>query len=159
MSIDGRKTGWLDDLMHSRVREALVHTLARYRLICPTYCLMPDHGHFVIGGLSPNSDQRKAIRFFRKEWNRQLSRLDGEFVLQKQPYDHALTEREIQRDAFENVSGYVLENPVRAGFVERLGNWEFLGAVATGYPDLDPRASVFWEKLWKIYQLSRDDGT
>ncbi|MEO0445658.1 MAG: hypothetical protein AAF191_06220, partial [Verrucomicrobiota bacterium] len=72
MAIEDRRTGWLTEPMHRGLREGLLHSVARHELICPMYCLMPDHGHFIIGGLhsAPDaSDQRLAIRSFRREWN------------------------------------------------------------------------------------------
>ena len=59
MTIEGRKSGWLSELSHSRIREALVHILARYRLICPIYCLMPDHMHFLFGGLAKDTERTR----------------------------------------------------------------------------------------------------
>ena len=146
MTIDHRRTGWLNSLMHSRIREALLHALSRYNLICVTYCLMPDHGHFLIGGLQPlpGSDQRRAMRMFRKEWNRQLQELPISFALQKQPHDHVLTKRECTtRETFQSVAGYILENPVKEGLAEHLENWEFLGCLVPGYPDLHPSDEIF----------------
>ena len=159
MALENRKTGWLTETMHSRIRESLLHTLHRYHLICPVYCLMPDHGHFLLGGLKSTSDQRKAIRFFRKEWNLQLEKLGADFHLQKQPHDHVLTKTETARGAFEQVSHYILQNPRRAGLDEDFREWPFLGSLAVGYPDLDPRVealAAFWEKFWRIYQIERD---
>ncbi|MEO0414760.1 MAG: hypothetical protein AAF226_07390, partial [Verrucomicrobiota bacterium] len=72
MAIDQREVGWLMHLTHLQIREALLHTCVRYKLACPVYCLMPDHGHFLLGGLHPESDQLKAVKFFRQEWNRLL---------------------------------------------------------------------------------------
>ena len=164
MVLVSRQTGWLDENFYHSVREALLHTLARYHLICPVYCLMPDHGHFLFGGLKEDSDQILAVRFFRKEWNR-LLRLRGnsesrKFELQKQSYDHVLTAEERQRGAFEGVSWYILQNPERAGLVNDMQQWPFLGSAAAGYPDLDPRqasdSGQFWEKFWKIYERERD---
>jgi REP element-mobilizing transposase RayT len=66
MNLADRATGWLDPLHHARLREILCHALAREELVCAAYCLMPDHAHFLIGGLSSASDQRNGIKAFRK---------------------------------------------------------------------------------------------
>jgi REP element-mobilizing transposase RayT len=65
MTLENRATGWLTPLLHSRFRELLLHTVARYGLLCPAYCLMPDHLHALLIGLRATSDQRVAVRFFR----------------------------------------------------------------------------------------------
>jgi hypothetical protein len=63
--VELRATGWLDDSFHLPFRELMVHTTARYNLLCPIYSLMPDHLHFVWMGLSVESDQMVAIAFFK----------------------------------------------------------------------------------------------
>ena len=68
MTIEARRRGWLDREHHAEVREMLIHTCARYQLLCPAYCLMPDHAHFLFMGLSDTSNQRNAVKFFRKAW-------------------------------------------------------------------------------------------
>ncbi len=161
MTIHDRERGWLSPLSHSRIREALLHSLSRHDLICAVYCLMPDHGHFLIGGLQPEpaSDQRLAIALFRKEWTRQLNLMGGDFKLQKQAHDHLLRKSEhAQKSAFEAVSGYLLENPVRSGLAEHFKNWDFLGALVPGYPNLDPKDEDFWDRFWKIYYKRLKDG-
>lgn len=64
MTVDRRATGWLDALRHAQFREALLDTTVRYEMLCPTYCLMPDHAHFVWMGIAPTTDQRLAATFF-----------------------------------------------------------------------------------------------
>ena len=153
-TVHKRKSGWLTSLSHSKIREALLHALSRHNLVCACYCLMPDYGHFLIGGLNPKpaSAQRLAITLFRKEWNRQLKLIAGDFGLQKQAHDHVLRESDYdRRNAFETIAGYILENPVRSGLAGHFGNWTFLGALVPGYPDLDPRDRDFWDRFWKIY--------
>ena len=150
MTIAGRRTGWLDAAHHTAVRELLLHTLARYRLACPVYCLMPDHGHFFWLGTSPLADQQKAAVFFRRHWNL-LLRAKG-YELQLQGYDHVLREEERQRGAFAAVATYILENPVRAELTADWRAYPFSGAVVVGRPELDPHAADFWERFWRYWK-------
>ena len=90
MTIDKRKTGWLNPLHHAQVREALLHSLTRYKLACPIYTLMPDHGHFLLMGCTSSSDQLRAVSYFRRQWN---CLLKPAYALQHQAYDHVLTEK------------------------------------------------------------------
>ena len=98
MAIEDRRKGWLDHTHHSAIRELLIHTCSRYLLLCPTYCLMPDHAHFLWMGLSPVSDQKNAVKFFRKAWNRLLE--SSGCRLQKQAFDHVLNETECNPSIF-----------------------------------------------------------
>jgi len=156
MTIRDRRQGWLDAAMHAQVREALLHTLVRYRLVCPVYTLMPDHAHLIWCGCSVESNQLRASSFFRREWNRAL-RLKG-YELHKQPYEHVLLETERNDEAFEDACVYVMRNPQRAGLVEEWRTWEFAATLVPGYPRIDPREEGFWEKFWTAYNGLREPG-
>jgi putative transposase len=149
MTIEHRATGWLSELHHAKIRELLCHALSRHHIICPAYCLMPEHGHFLWMGTSDGSDQKLAAALFREGWNAELRRSNNE--LQKQPFDHVLDEAERGRGAFTAVAHYILQNPVRAGLMGKWQDYRFLGALVPGYPSLNPRDEDFWERFWRIY--------
>jgi len=155
MCIEKRRAGWLDPHHHGALRETLIHLCARHQLLCPAYCLMPDHGHFLLMGLADRSDQLLGLRFMRKDWNR-LLRPSG-YELQKQAYDHVLNESERNQTEFEDTLIYVLKNPQRGKIVEHWDEWPFLGAIAAGYPDFDPRMDLvrFLQSMWKIHNRER----
>ena len=146
MTIEGRRSGWLDPLSHGALRELLLHVSARYAVICPAYCLMPDHAHFLWLGTGPATDQKVAAAFFRRHWNCQL-RARG-FSLQKQAYEHVLNEHERDPTVFDDTRVYILRNPERAALVEDWKEWPYSGALAAGYPDLDPRGEGALERFW-----------
>lgn len=149
MTLERRATGWLDPLHHAMMREWMCHALGRHALVCPAYCLMPDHVHFLWLGWSESSDQKRAIALFREAWNLELLR--GGRELQRQAYDEVLREAQRDRGAFGTVANYIFENPVRAGLVEDWRSYFFLGALVPGYPKMDPRDENFWERFWRIY--------
>lgn len=150
MTLDRRATGWLKPEFHPRFREILLHAMARYDLLCPAYCLMPDHLHLLWMGVSEGSDQLKAVRFFR--W--QVRTLLGEILpgarFQKQAYDHVLRSSEKGPDEVREVAWYILQNPVRAGLVQRPEEWPELGAMLPGYPTLHPLGTGYWKKFWNL---------
>jgi putative transposase len=123
MAVEARATGWLSDLFHARFREAMLHALAHHNLLCPIYCLMSDHAHFIWLGVGPGSDQRRAVTEFRRTTNRLLAPQRW----QREAYDHVLRDTERQRDAFPAVCWYVLENPVRKGLVADWKDYSYSG--------------------------------
>jgi len=137
--------------MHQGIRELLLHTCHRHQLVCPAYCLMPDHAHFLLMGVSDDADQVAASEFFRRAWNRLLKKHG--FELQRQAYDHVLVESERNPQAFEDVVVYIFNNPLRARLVEESWvEWGYLGVLVPGYPDLDPREREgWWSKFWTIH--------
>jgi putative transposase len=108
---------------------------------------MPDHGHILFVGLNEQADQLAALEWARREWNILLK----PYTLQDQAYDHVLRESERERDAFGNVTGYILRNPVRNKLVGDWQEWEYTGAIFPGYPKLDPRKVYFWTNYWNGY--------
>ncbi len=150
MALDRRATGWLKPGFHPLFRELLLHTMARHHLLCPIYCLMPDHLHLLWMGVAEEADQRKAARFFRQQVNDLLDRSLPGVRFQKQAYDHVLRQHEKGPDAVRGMAWYILQNPVRAGLVSRAEEWRYLGAMVPGYPTLHPLEERYWDKFWKI---------
>jgi hypothetical protein len=147
MPLKEKATGWLNPQHHVALRTICFHALARESMCCPAYCLMPDHGHFLFVGYNTYADQVAAVRWMRREWNKELAPLS----LQHQPFDDVLREADRQGDAFGNVAGYILRNPERAGLVDRWQDWPYSGAIFPGYPKLDPRKIYFWQDFWKAH--------
>jgi hypothetical protein len=52
------------------------------------------------------------------------------------------------------MAGYVLQNPERAGLVDRWEEYQFSGSIVAGYPSLDPRREKFWESFWLAFAAS-----
>jgi putative transposase len=143
MPIEHRAQGWLDQQFHVVFREMIHHAAAREGLLCPTYCLMPDHIHFVWTELRQDSDQLNAMAFLRTHLERTLAPQR----FQHQAHDRVLKEKERARGAFPAVCWYILENPSRAGLIKNPREWPYSAAVLPGYPRLDPRESEFWPKF------------
>ncbi len=151
LPISNRSRGWLSETFQVQFREMMLHAANREGLLCPTYCLMPDHLHFIWMGLRLDSDQLNGMSFFR----RYLEPLLAPHRFQHQPHDHVLREEERRRNAFAIVCGYILQNPCRAGFVEKAADWQFSGAVVPGYPDLNPSGNDFWRKFWDRHREAK----
>jgi len=151
MTVSHRSTGWLSQMLHCRFREIMVHTTARYALICPVYCLMPDHLHLVWMGLRPDSDQLHATSFLRTF----LKHLLAPAKFQHQAFDHVLRDEERRRNAFAELCTYILANPTRKGLVAKPEDYPFSGAILPGYPSLNPFDARFWPRFWDIYVKSK----
>ncbi|MBY0525420.1 MAG: hypothetical protein K2R98_18585 [Gemmataceae bacterium] len=130
----------------------------RYGLCCPIYCCMPDHCHLLWIGVLDGSAQRNAVKYFRKQLNPILDKLQARF--QKQPYDHVLREEERAKDAFESVVEYIARNPERAGLVKPDGYQEYpyTGCLIPGYPEFKLWQVDYWERLWRTYAYLRRHG-
>lgn len=134
-AIDTNHTGpqWLRD----RQIAALVAESLHYRngrtYTLKAYCVMPNHVHLVCAPLSKPDGSYEALPallhslkgFTAHSANQYLGR-SGEFW-QKESYDHVIRdEAELQR-----VVTYIVNNPVKAGFVQRWEEWEWSYCRAT----------------------------
>jgi len=89
------------------------------------YCVMPDHVHLVIGGLTDRSDLRRCVKLVKQRVE-YVARKEFRVLhlWQKGYYDHILRSRHALEDAIR----YVLDNPVRAGLARRSGEYPFARA-------------------------------
>jgi putative transposase len=158
MAIDKRKEGWLVPEFYCNFKVVLTHTMFRYGLTCPIYCCMPDHIHMLWIGILDGSDQRNAVKFFRKQINLVLLEFDAQF--QKQPYDHVLREHDRTKDGFEKVVEYICLNPERAELVDPGGHrkYPYTGCLVPGYPNLCLWQQDYWELFWQTYACLRKSG-
>ncbi len=151
LPISRRRRGWLDERFHAAFRELMLHAAAREGLLCPTYCLMPDHLHLVWMGLRLDSDQLNGMAFLRTH----LKALLVPQRFQHQAHDHVLKEEERKRNAFAKVCFYIIDNARVAELVKDPKDWPFAGAVVPGYPALHPLNEDFWPKFWKLYAQAK----
>jgi putative transposase len=151
LTVFDRGQGWLDERFHFQFRELMFHAASREGLLCPTYCLMPDHIHLIWMGLRLDSNQLNGMSFLRTYLEPRLS----PHKFQPQPHDHVLKEEERRRGAFAKICSYDLNNPVKRDLVTRCEEWPFHGAIVPGYPTLHPLADDFWRLFWGIYQEDR----
>ena len=147
LTIFDRAKGWLTTSLHQRFRELMLHTAAREGLVCPIYCLMPDHLHLVWMGLRLDSDQTNGMAFLRTYLEPELAPA----TFQPQAQDEVLREEQRKRNAFSQVCSYIATNPVWAGLIGEKETWPFTGCVIPGYPKLSPTDEDFWQKFWRIY--------
>lgn len=142
-----KAVGWLTPVFHRDFREIMFHAAARENIVCPVYCLMPDHIHLVWMGLRRDSDQLNGMSFLRTHLEPKLA--PAKF--QHQPHDEVLREKQRKRNAFAKVCFYVQANPVRAGLISETGIWPYSGCIVPGYPKLDALNEDFWQKFWIIF--------
>ena len=118
-----RGSNWLSNPDIAKIVQDSLHFFNGQRYSLDAYCIMPNHVHAVFKPLekpagdffSLTSIMHSIKRFTAREANKILER-SGPFW-QPETYDH------IVRDDSEllRIIRYVINNPVKAGFV---GNWE-----------------------------------
>lgn len=158
IAISDRRTGWLTVPFLYRFRELLTHMTFRYGLVCPVFCLMPDHIHMVWMGGDAGSDQLNAMKHFRPRCDESLQRIG--YHLQDQAFDHVLKNEEYRDAEFRSLCEYIARNPERAGLIKRdsFAKYAYSGCLIPGYPELRPFAPGFWDQFDKTVSHLRTNG-
>ena len=88
------------------------------------YCLMPDHGHFLVEGMEDRSDFKRFCRLAKQRSGSAHARATGGPLWQEGYHERVLRQNEDLRA----VARYLLNNPVRAGLVTSPIDYPYLGS-------------------------------
>jgi putative transposase len=92
----------------------LYHDTGRWYLhLC---LLMPDHLHALIG-LDGDANPADVVRDFKR-----ITARKGNIQWQRNFFDHRIRNDK----SFADKADYILENPVRAGLVDKTESWEYV---------------------------------
>src|SRR5438105_2118712 len=113
-----------DALRAEQVRRQLLQTAVNHDVELIAYCLMPDHVHALIAGLTDGADNRKCADVFRQISSFHFDRAFASTLWQEGYFDRALRDEEATLD----VVSYIVLNPVRAGLCARAADYPYLGS-------------------------------
>ena len=85
---------------------------------------MPDHVHVLVYGTTERADFRAFALLFKKLTGFYHRKQVGRRLWQVGYYEHVLRDDEVT----ETVARYILENPIRAGLTQALGEYPFAGS-------------------------------
>jgi putative transposase len=118
-----------------RVRLVMVElsrTADDHRFNVIAYCFMPDHVHLLVDGTHEASDFREFVRVFKQRSAFRWKQQHGSALWQRSYFEHVLRDEE---DTI-GVAKYLLENPVRAGLVERPEEYPYVGSLTVTLKEL-----------------------
>jgi REP-associated tyrosine transposase len=108
-------------------------TAAEQRFAILAYCLMPDHVHLLVEGLTAESDLRRFIGLGKQRASYLYSKATGGRRL----WQEGFHDRSLRRDDdVKATARYILENPVRAGLASSPLDYKHCGS------DLWPIADI-----------------
>jgi putative transposase len=88
------------------------------------YCFMPDHVHLAVHGLTEGADLRRFVKIAKQ---RVAYVARTQFAI-PMVWQGGYYERVIRWQAMSRVVSYILNNPVKAGLVERPEQYPFSGS-------------------------------
>ena len=141
----------LSEGFNLQFRELLLHACHRHRLLCPVYCLMPDHVHLVWIGLHPESDQLNAMAFLRTHFAKLIIPTE----LEHQAYDRVYRESNQGMDSIRCWIQYAVQNPVMEQLTCSPDQWPWMGCMVPGIPRLHPLEDRFWGVFGKLHRERR----
>jgi putative transposase len=121
---DRRQSPFVQAALNQLLLDVLVEEQGRQNCSVFTYCLMPDHLHFLI---SPRQDGTSVLtftdRFKGKATNRSWKVGWQGRLWQPRYYDHVVRTDE----SLVAIARYILDNPVRKGLVACAEEWPWSG--------------------------------
>ncbi|MDQ1327331.1 MAG: REP-associated tyrosine transposase [Candidatus Poribacteria bacterium] len=96
----------------------------QYQITLWAYCFMPDHVHFLLEGLSEESNILTFMERYKQKTGFSYKQRTGQILWQKSFYDHILRKDE----AIESVVWYIITNPVRSGIVNDFQVYPYIGS-------------------------------
>jgi len=96
-----------------------MRTAERRGFAIPAYTLMPDHAHLLIEGREPDADFRRFVTTLRRAATAASWHLVRNGLWQDGYFEHTLRGAEGTKECID----YILNNPVRAGIVDRAADY------------------------------------
>ena len=114
---------WLRQASIAQLVEDSLHFLSQTKIDLYCYCIMPNHVHVVLNLKNNNDDLFKVLQqhksYTATKANKILQR-EGQFW-ERESYDHI-----IRHGKFDVIVAYVINNPVKAGFVSKWQDWRWI---------------------------------
>jgi REP element-mobilizing transposase RayT len=128
----GRQPAFLD-------ADIVAQTLSRFRNTAKAesfeilaYCLMPDHGHWLIEGTSETANFLRFAKLAKQRSGAAHARKSGTRLWQEGYWERVLRPEEDLKE----IAGYIVNNPVRAGLVATASEYPYSGSDIWSLEDL-----------------------
>ena len=129
---DYRQPFFADETAVELVLSQILRAACEERFALVAYCFMPDHAHLLIEAEQESSNGRAFIKRAKQFSGFYYSQQFGRRLWQRYGFEHVLRNDE----ATLSVARYILENPVRAGLVSCVEDYQFLGSTAYAVADI-----------------------
>ena len=130
-TIQRRKTFTTQEVV-SLVLAQISRTATENQFDIIVYCFMPDHLHLLVEGTSRQLRRQAVYRATEAVPGYYYSAAYHEKLWQRYGFEHVLRDDEITMV----VAKYILENPIRAGLVERVEDYPFVGSMVYSLAEL-----------------------
>ena len=120
-----RRAAFRDASVAEHIISELLRTSQAARVEVSAYCVMPDHVHILLAGLSEDACVPLAILRWKQATGYWYRKQRIERLWEPNYWDRALRQRDHSRTILE----YMLSDPLRSGLVQCLEDYPFIGSV------------------------------
>jgi putative transposase len=113
-------------------RKHILRAATETQFVIIVYCFMPDHLHLLVEGQTESSDGKRFIARAKQYSAFYFKQAYRKALWQRYGYEHVLRDDEVT----SVVARYILENPIRAGLVQRVEDYPFVGSERHSLADL-----------------------
>jgi REP-associated tyrosine transposase len=106
------------------VRDQFLRRSTEDHFAVPAYCFMLDHVHLLVEGTQDDSDLRRFIKSAKQYSGFYFTQRTNAKLWQRYGFERVLRREEATVD----VACYIVNNPIRAGLVDRLEDYAFWGS-------------------------------
>lgn len=124
LCVEAKKPLFVQQPVVDKVLEILKESKNKFNCKNWVYVFMPEHMHLILEGETEQSDLWKAIILFKQKTGFWLAQ-NKMYGWQKDFYDHIHRKED---DLKQHIS-YILDNPVRKGFVPGWEDYSFSGSL------------------------------
>ena len=120
-----KKSHFTDSALIGSAFTQIQRTCAEERFALIAYCFTPDHVHLAVEGRADNSDLRRFVK---------LAKQRVAYVARRQfaipaIWQSGYYERVVRAHGMDSLVWYILNNPVRAGIVEKAEQYPCSGSM------------------------------
>jgi REP-associated tyrosine transposase len=119
-----RRVAFREDEQARWLIEQITQLFASKEFAVIAYCVMPDHVHVLLEGLTETADFAAAMHDWKQVTAFAWKQRTGERLWQEGFYEHVLREEE----SVPSVVKYILENPARAGLTNEGTGYPYMGS-------------------------------
>ncbi len=141
-----RHEAFLTDEAVSIVRSEILKASGQSEFVIPAYVFMPDHIHLLVRGCSDASDLRRFASLAKQRSGFEYSRVRNRHLWQTSYYDHVLRPEE----STISVVYYILQNPVRAGLVNKWRDYPFFGSETMTLSEIETALKDAGTASWDV---------
>jgi REP element-mobilizing transposase RayT len=148
---DLRRALFRDHVVSEFVSTQLLKHVGDERIEASTYCVMPDHVHVLLQGLSATSDPGRAIFRWKQSTGHWFRCKHADRLWQGSYWDYVL--REDEDPLF--FTHYSVMDPVRSGLVRTPDEYQWIGSSRWSRAELVEKAVLYEKRALSCGRLLR----